>query len=166
MRTSAQSGTLCVNIGATPSRTVGRARARAAAGGREGSGARNTTAVHEGTAVKIAGLSLESSPFPYAGLNQFRFDGCVLRPAHSAQATPNGLTEDATPPWRAQPAPGAAPGIGVGSALECADARARAARPARRTARPSRGLASRRQRPVRPEADHVLLGGRPDPLAG
>jgi len=55
-----------VNIGATPSRTE-----RAPAGR-----ARNANAVHEGTAVKTVS---KSSPFPYAGLNQFRFDGCVLR---------------------------------------------------------------------------------------
>src|SRR4029079_9000475 len=85
--TSVQSRTLCVNIGATPSRTVGRRPRSDAAGGRKGS--KDTTAVHEGTAVKNS-ESLESSPFPYAGLNQFRFDGCVLRPACLVWATPNG----------------------------------------------------------------------------
>src|SRR6059036_724753 len=37
-----------------------------------------------------------SSPFPYAGSNQFRFEGCALRPARpdqrsSAPATPNDV---------------------------------------------------------------------------
>src|ERR1041384_5888376 len=102
---SAQSRALCVNIGATPSgrrapREGPAAGRGGAGGGRRGggggqrkpppAGGRGGGGGRRGHPFQLWIRARWSSPFPYAGITQFRFDGCVLRLAGPPRATPNG----------------------------------------------------------------------------